>query len=90
MKPCYMESSTEQPVTAHPVSVDLQLLKDIYNVITVANQRCQWKISELYPLGRLVKTLEDIIEKGKKEKQSVSQTNQIKVPPNLIKKKSDA
>ena len=84
----YMESSTEQPVTAHPVSVDLQFLKDIHNVITVANQRCQWKMSELYPLGRLVKTLEDIIEKGEKEKQNRG-TNQIKVPPNLIKKKSD-
>ena len=64
-----MESTTEQPVTAHPVSVDLQFLKDIHNVITVANQRCQWKMSELYPLGRLVKTLEDTIEKGEKEKQ---------------------
>ena len=83
-----MESSTEQPVTTHPVSVDLQFLKDIHNVITVANQRCQWKMSELYPLGRLVKTLEDIIEKGEKEKQNRG-TNQIKVPPNLIKKKSD-
>ena len=28
-------------------------------------------------------------QEGEKEKQSVSQTNQIKVPPNLIKKKSD-
>jgi hypothetical protein len=83
-----MESSTEQPVTAHPVSVDLQFLKDIHNVITVANQRCQWKMSELYPLGRLVKTLEDTIEKGEIEKQNRGK-NQIKVPPNLIKKKSD-
>ena len=85
---CYMESSTEQPVTAHPVSVDLQFLKDIHNVIMVANQRCQWKMSELYPLGKLVKALEDTIEKGEKEKQNHGK-NQIKVPPNLIKKKSD-
>jgi len=83
----YMESSTEQPVTAYPVSVDLQFLKDIHNLITVANQRCQWKMSELYPLGRLVKTLEDTIEKGEKEKQNRG-TNQVKVPPNLIRKKS--
>ena len=86
-----MEPSSDKTVeivTAHPVSVDLQFLKDIHNVITVANQRCQWKMSELYPLGRLVKTLEDTIEKGEKEKQNRGK-NQIKVPPNLIKKKSD-
>ena len=86
-----MESSSDKTVeivTTHPVSVDLQFLKDIHNVITVANQRCQWKMSELYPLGRLVKTLEDTIEKGEKEKQNRGK-NQVKVPPNLIKKKSD-
>ena len=85
-----MEPSSDKTVeivTTHPMSVDLQLLKDIYNVITVANQRCQWKMSELYPLGRLVKTLEDTIEKGEKEKQNRG-TNQVKVPPNLIRKKS--
>ena len=45
-----MEPSSDKTVeivTTHPMSVDLQLLKDIYNVITVANQRCQWKMSEL-------------------------------------------
>ena len=86
-----MESSSDKTVeivTTHPVSVDLQFLKDIHNVITVANQRCQWKMSELYPLGRLVKNLEDTIEKGEKEKQNRGK-NQVKVPPNLIKKKSD-
>ena len=86
-----MESPSDKTVeivTTHPVSVDLQFLKDIHNVITVANQRCQWKMSELYPLGRLVKNLEDTIEKGEKEKQNRGK-NQVKVPSNLIKKKSD-
>ena len=64
-----MESTKEIP-TEDIVKVDLQLLKDIHNVITVANQRCQWKISELYPLGRLVKSLEDTIERGEKDKKS--------------------
>ena len=64
-----MESTKEIP-TEDIVKVDLQLLKDIHNVITVANQRCQWKMSELYPLGRLVKSLEDTIEKGEKDKKS--------------------
>ena len=64
-----MESTKEIP-TEDIVKVDLQLLQDIHNVITVANQRCQWKMSELYPLGRLVKSLEDTIEKGEKDKNS--------------------
>ena len=64
-----MESPNEIP-TEDLVKVDLQLLKDIHNMITVANQRCHWKISELYPLGLLVKSLEDTIERGEKDKKS--------------------
>ena len=41
--------------------IPLELLKNIRNLIEIANSRIQWKLEELYPVGNMVKELDDLL-----------------------------
>ena len=42
--------------------IPLELLKNIRNLIEIANSRIQWKLEELYPVGNMVKELDDLLK----------------------------
>ena len=44
------------------VEIPLELLKNIRNLIEIANSRIQWKLEELYPVGNMVKELDDLLK----------------------------
>jgi hypothetical protein len=37
-------------------------LKNIRNLIEISNSRIQWKLEELYPVGNMVKELDDLLK----------------------------
>ena len=46
------------------VEIPLGLLKAIRNLIEVTNLRILWKTEELYPVGAMIKQLDDLISKA--------------------------
>ena len=44
------------------VEIPLELLKNIRNLIEVANTRVNWKIEELLPVGIMIKQIDELIE----------------------------
>ena len=55
-----MESGTNTSIST--VEIPVKLLKDIRNLIEITNLRVQWKIEELYPIGIMVKQLDDCLK----------------------------
>lgn len=53
-----MESIKEETKT---VEMPLELLKNIRNLIEVANTRVNWKIEELLPVGIMIKQIDELI-----------------------------
>ena len=56
-----MESNNEQ-VNNIKVEIQLELIKNIRNLIEVCNDRIKWKTEELLPVGIMLKQLDDIIK----------------------------
>jgi len=44
------------------IEISLELLKNIRNLIEVANTRVNWKIEELLPVGIMIKQIDELIE----------------------------
>jgi len=44
------------------IEIPLELLKNIRNLIEVANTRVNWKIEELLPVGIMIKQIDELIE----------------------------
>jgi hypothetical protein len=44
------------------VEIPLELLKNLRNVIEVANERIKWKTTELLPVGLLIQTVDNILK----------------------------
>ena len=59
-----MESIKEESET---VEIPLELLKNIRNLIEVANTRVNWKIEELLPVGIMIKQIDGLIETNDKK-----------------------
>tara|TARA_Y100000389_G_C17365532_1_gene466094 strand:+ start:712 stop:906 length:195 start_codon:yes stop_codon:yes gene_type:complete len=61
-----MESIDEQvdniKVYNSKVEIQLELIKNIRNLIEVCNDRIKWKTEELLPVGIMLKQLDDIIK----------------------------
>tara|TARA_Y100000996_G_C22302955_1_gene552938 strand:- start:146 stop:712 length:567 start_codon:yes stop_codon:yes gene_type:complete len=62
MKNETMESETTDSTST--VEIPLGLLKGIRNLIEVTNSRIQWKTEELYPVGVMIKQLDDLMVSG--------------------------
>ena len=45
------------------VEITLKLLQDIRNIIEVANDRINWKIDELLPIGLVIKEIDELLKK---------------------------
>ena len=45
------------------VEISVELLKNIRNIIEVANARMQWKTEELLPVGLVIKQIDEFIKK---------------------------
>ena len=46
------------------IEIPVELLKNIRNLIEVANTRVNWKIEELLPVGIMIKQIDELIEKA--------------------------
>ena len=56
-----MDSITETKVDK--VEVTEELIRNVRNIIEVANGRIQWKTEELLPVGMIIKLLDDLLKK---------------------------
>ena len=54
-----MENIKEESET---VEIPLELLKNIRNLIEVANTRVNWKIEELLPVGLMIKRIDELLK----------------------------
>ncbi len=43
------------------IPIDIELLKNIRNLLEVANSRINWKIEELLPVGLIIKDIDKIL-----------------------------
>ena len=59
-----MESIKEESKT---IEIPVELLKNIRNLIEVANTRVNWKIEELLPVGIMIKQIDEILETTNKK-----------------------
>lgn len=57
-----MENTKEEQKQEKKVEVSLELIRNVRNVIEVANERIKWKTDELLPVGILLKHIDDIIK----------------------------
>ena len=44
------------------VSIDIELVKKIRNLLEVANSRINWKIEELLPVGIMIKQIDELLK----------------------------
>lgn len=44
------------------VEIPVELLRNIRNLITVTNERVNWKIEELLPVGIMIKQIDELLE----------------------------
>ena len=51
----------EPKAESKTVEIPLELLKNIRNLIEVANTRVNWKIEELLPVGIMIKQIDELI-----------------------------
>ena len=54
-----IEDSVNNPPT---IEIPLELLKNIRNLIEITNSRIQWKTEELFPVGNLIKLVDDLLQ----------------------------
>jgi len=54
-----IEETVEEQET---IEVPEELLKNLRNIIEVANGRIQWKIEELLPVGLIIKQLDELLK----------------------------
>lgn len=59
-----MENTKEEQKQEKKVEVSLELIRNVRNVIEVANERIKWKTDELLPVGILLKHIDDIIKEN--------------------------
>ena len=62
-----MENSIKEDSKSEPIEISLELLKNIRNLIEVTNNRVNWKIEELLPVGIMIKQIDELIEKSVKK-----------------------
>lgn len=61
-----MEQPTHTKELTQPtVDVPVELLKNLRNILAVANSRIHWKTEELLPVGKILQQLDDAILQGK-------------------------
>ena len=60
---------TVNEVTIDTVEVPRDLMINLKNIIEVVNDRINWKISELLPVGLICKQLDEIIQKEKEKEE---------------------
>ena len=53
----------EEQNTVDKVEVTEELIRNLRNIIEVANGRIQWKTEELLPVGIIIKQLDDLLKK---------------------------
>jgi len=59
-----METDKKQIETkVDKVEVTEELIRNVRNIIEVANGRIQWKTEELLPVGMIIKQLDDLLKK---------------------------
>ena len=57
------ESKIETETKSETVEIPLELLKNIRNLIEVTNERINWKIEELLPVGVIIQQLDGLLKK---------------------------
>ena len=57
-----MDEIENKDVKITTVSIDVELLKKIRNLLEVANSRMNWKIEELLPVGLVIKDIDEILK----------------------------
>jgi len=59
-----METDKETKNIKGPITIEVpeELLKNVRNIIEVANGRIQWKTEELLPVGLIIKQLDDLLK----------------------------
>ncbi len=62
-----MENLINENIKSEKIEISLELLKNIRNLIEVTNNRVNWKIEELLPVGIMIKQIDELIEKSAKK-----------------------
>ena len=62
-----MENLIKENIKSEKIEISLELLKNIRNLIEVTNNRVNWKIEELLPVGIMIKQIDELIEKSAKK-----------------------
>jgi len=62
-----MENLINENIKSEKIEISLELLKNIRNLIEVTNNRVNWKIEELLPVGIMIKQIDELIEKSVKK-----------------------
>jgi len=62
-----MENLIKENIKSEKIEISLELLKNIRNLIEVTNNRVNWKIEELLPVGIMIKQIDELIEKSVKK-----------------------
>ena len=57
-----MEEQKEQKEVKN-IEVTEELIRNVRNIIEIANGRIQWKTEELLPVGMIIKQLDDLLKK---------------------------
>ena len=58
-----MKKETKSETKSETVEIPLELLKNIRNLIEVTNERINWKIEELLPVGVIIQQLDGLLKK---------------------------
>ena len=53
----------EKETKSETVEIPLELLKNIRNLIEITNERINWKIEELLPVGVIIQQLDGLLKK---------------------------
>jgi len=62
LKNIFSEYKMEPKAESKNIEISEELLKNIRNLIEVANTRVNWKIEELLPVGIMIKQIDELIE----------------------------
>ena len=58
------QNSVQENIVLKNIEVDIELLKQLRQILEVTNSRIQWKTTELLPVGLIIQKL-DILLKDK-------------------------
>ena len=58
-----METESKNKTKIETIEISKELLQNIRNLIEVTNERINWKISELLPVGVMIQQLDELLKK---------------------------